>query len=332
MYPKKIEMSAYLQKLRRQSKQLIPQSGGKQEETLTSEPAKTQETPKVQEPASTTTTAGPSEHLQSAPTPAVPKPNDEVGSEPVLDEEDQIFLERLAAIASEPEGDAPPLPTRPTEVLDNKGEKKIGRNAQEALMDGADKVALPMSPTEDTTESKVKGKEKATVDPPHDSLENLIKNLTIKPNGNDSMVSSVLHEGYPFGVSTTTRRLSLLSQAVTLAHGADYASRLTRYLAGVTDAHASQKSEVPDDLSQGDLYLCEQSLSALEGALGACIQAVDEVCGPYNVEKGARRFVSVRPPGHHCESETPMGFCWLNNVAVAAAHGELSCPAFSYCF
>jgi histone deacetylase HOS3 len=180
--------------------------------------------------------------------------------------------------------------------------------------------------------SSVKGKEKATVDPPHDSLENLLENLTIKPNGNDSMVSSVLHEGYPFGVSTTTKRLSLLSQAVTLAHGADYASRLTRYLAGVTGAHASQKSEVPDDLSQGDLYLCEQSLSALEGALGACIQAVDEVCGPYNVEKGARRFVSVRPPGHHCESETPMGFCWLNNVAVAAAHGELSCPAFSYCF
>lgn len=155
-------MSAYLQKLRRQSKQLIPQSEGKKEETSAPEPAKTQETPKVQEPVPATTTAGPSEPVQSPPAPTVTEPNDEIGSEPVLDEEDQIFLERLAAIASEPEGDAPPLPTRPTEALDNKGEKKVGRDAQEALIDGADKVALPMSPTEEGAESKAKGKGKAS--------------------------------------------------------------------------------------------------------------------------------------------------------------------------
>lgn len=156
------EMSSYLQKLRRQSKQLIPQSGGKQEDASTPELAKTQETPKVQEAAPATTTAGPSEPVQSTPVPTVTEPNEETSVEPVLDEEDQIFMERLAAIASEPEGDAPPLPTRPTETTDNKGETKVGRDAQEALMDGADKVALPMSPTEDATESKGKGKEKAS--------------------------------------------------------------------------------------------------------------------------------------------------------------------------
>lgn len=31
-------------------------------------------------------------------------------------------------------------------------------------------------------------------------------------------------------------------------------------------------------------------------------------------------FVAVRPPGHHAERSTALGFCYLNNVAVAAEH------------
>lgn len=35
---------------------------------------------------------------------------------------------------------------------------------------------------------------------------------------------------------------------------------------------------------------------------------------------GRRAFAAVRPPGHHAEQGTAMGFCFFNNVAVAAEY------------
>lgn len=31
-------------------------------------------------------------------------------------------------------------------------------------------------------------------------------------------------------------------------------------------------------------------------------------------------FAIVRPPGHHAEADKAMGFCFFNNVAVAASY------------
>ena len=44
------------------------------------------------------------------------------------------------------------------------------------------------------------------------------------------------------------------------------------------------------------------------------MQAVQAVCCG-DVE---RAFAVVRPPGHHAECARAMGFCFYNNVAVAA--------------
>ncbi len=61
---------------------------------------------------------------------------------------------------------------------------------------------------------------------------------------------------------------------------------------------------------------CNQSWRAAKLAAGAVIKAVEEV------HKGnlQNAFCAVRPPGHHAERDRAMGFCFINNVAVAAAH------------
>ncbi len=51
-------------------------------------------------------------------------------------------------------------------------------------------------------------------------------------------------------------------------------------------------------------------------AAGAGVRAVELVLAG----DAGLAFCAVRPPGHHAESHRAMGFCFFNNVAVAAAH------------
>mgnify|MGYP001227862155 CR=1 FL=1 len=65
-----------------------------------------------------------------------------------------------------------------------------------------------------------------------------------------------------------------------------------------------------------DTKMSEHSWEAAQISAGAGIQAVRELTeGSYNAS-----FCAVRPPGHHATSNQSMGFCFLNNVAIAAKH------------
>lgn len=102
----------------------------------------------------------------------------------------------------------------------------------------------------------------------------------------------------------TVRRATL--EEVTRIHGRDYVSRLEKLAAdrgGRLDA---------------DTVMSPASFEVAMKAAGSAIAAVDAVL------KGdsTRALCLVRPPGHHALADEAMGFCLLNNVAIAAAHAR----------
>ncbi|MDQ0391705.1 histone deacetylase family protein [Labrys monachus] len=67
-----------------------------------------------------------------------------------------------------------------------------------------------------------------------------------------------------------------------------------------------------------DTSMSAGTLEAARRGVGGAMLAVDQVM----TGKVRNAFVAARPPGHHAEPERAMGFCFFNNVAVAARHAQ----------
>jgi acetoin utilization deacetylase AcuC-like enzyme len=67
-----------------------------------------------------------------------------------------------------------------------------------------------------------------------------------------------------------------------------------------------------------DTAMCPKTLEAAQRAAGGAVKAVDDVMSG----TADTAFVAMRPPGHHANADTPMGFCFLNNIAIAARHAR----------
>ena len=94
-----------------------------------------------------------------------------------------------------------------------------------------------------------------------------------------------------------------------LAHELNYVLTLDDFLQQL-EATGESRALDPDTIA------CPATRAATWRAAGAAIAATDAVIdGTLD-----NAFCAVRPPGHHATRRQAMGFCFFNNVAVAARH------------
>ena len=96
---------------------------------------------------------------------------------------------------------------------------------------------------------------------------------------------------------------------VALAHNSLYVAELKDLLQQV-ESSGERRALDPDTLAAPGTW------RAVLRAAGAAVAATDAVVD--GTVKNA--FCAVRPPGHHATRSEAMGFCFFNNVAIAARH------------
>jgi acetoin utilization deacetylase AcuC-like enzyme len=73
-------------------------------------------------------------------------------------------------------------------------------------------------------------------------------------------------------------------------------------------------AQAPAIIDYAPTYVSPDSLACARQAAGAVLAVVDAVLDG----RASGGFAAIRPPGHHAPSDRAMGFCLLNNIAIAA--------------
>ncbi len=90
----------------------------------------------------------------------------------------------------------------------------------------------------------------------------------------------------------------------------------SRYVSELKDALEQIEASGESRAMDPDTVACPGTWRAALRAAGAAVAATDAVIAG----EVQNAFCAVRPPGHHATRDETMGFCFFNNVAVAARH------------
>jgi acetoin utilization deacetylase AcuC-like enzyme len=125
-------------------------------------------------------------------------------------------------------------------------------------------------------------------------------------------------------------RLQAIADQLINSHIADLLEHRSAPLAELSDIERNHSRNaiaiVRDNVPQpgeyypidGDTSLNGHSWQAALRAAGAAVAATDAVID----REIQNAFCAIRPPGHHAEIATPMGFCLINTIAVVAREAQ----------
>ena len=128
------------------------------------------------------------------------------------------------------------------------------------------------------------------------------------PQRLDAIADQLLASGLDIALDHREAPLATLAQ-IERAHTVNYVTQLREFMAQV------QASGEPRYLDP-DTVVCAGTWRAALRSAGAAVAATEAV---FNGEV-ENAFCSVRPPGHHATRSETMGFCFFNNVVIAARH------------